>query len=183
MQRADFAIGGITLTLQRMEAVKYSVPHYINSVTFTTALPESKGYSSSLLGPFEDRIWFSLLAALLLVFILSPALEINWSLIPLLLSQPIIPSQYRTLPLKALIGCWLFTALVLKNYYSGEIFGLMTRISELDSIETIEEFEKVLLSGKVKVITIGNSTFYMPKLEVIYHGIFTYSNLKNINHN
>ena len=159
-----------------MEAITYSFPHYINSVTFTTALPEFKGYSSSLLGPFEDRIWFSLLAAILLVFILSPVLKVNWSLIPLLLSQPLIPSQYRTLPLKALIGCWLFTALVLKNYYSGEIFGLMTRISDLDSIETIEEFEKVLLSGKVKVLTLGDSTFYKPKLEVMYHVKFNYSN-------
>ena len=149
-----------------MEAVTYASPHYLNAITFTTALPEAKGYSSTLLGPFEDKIWFSLLAAILLVFILSPILTLNWSLIPLLLSQPIIPSQYRTLPLKQLIGCWLFAVLVLKNFYSAEIFGLMTRISDLDSIETIEEFEKALLSGKVKLITFGTSTFNLPKLEV-----------------
>ena len=159
-----------------MEAITYSFPHYINSVTFTTALPEFKGYSSSLLGPFEDRIWFSLLAAILLVFILSPVLKVHWSLIPLLLSQSLIPSQYRTLPLKALIGCWLFTALVLSNYYSGEIFELMTRISDLDSIETIEELEKVLLSGKIKVLTIGSTNLYLPKLEVIYYIEFHYTN-------
>ena len=158
-----------------MEAVTYSFPHYINSVTFTTAFPEAKGYSSSLLGPFEDRIWFSLLAAMLLVFILSPMLKVNWSLIPPLFSQPLIPSQYRTLPLKVLIGCWLFTALVLKNYYSAEVFELMTRYSDLDSIETIEDFEKVLLSGKIKVLTLGNSTLYLPKLEVIYRVKFHYT--------
>ena len=149
-----------------MEAVLYSTPHYINSVTFSTPLPEFKGYSSSLLGPFEDRIWFSLLSAILLVFILSPLLKLNWALIPLLFGQSLLPSQYRTPSLKILISCWLFIVLVLRNYYSGEIFTLMTRISDLDTIETLDDFSRVISSGKMTVVAL--SDLYMPQIEVFY---------------
>ena len=168
-KRAHIGIGAITLTNTRAEAIDYSYPHYINSITFTSPLPERALYLSTLLSPFEDKIWFFLLIFVLFTFLLSPIMksDIKWSVLSVILSQPIQRLQSTPLSAKFLISSFLISIFVLKHFYCAQLFQAMTFAEDLELMETIEAFANVIRSGRLKVLTIGVGTIYLTGIEVL----------------
>ena len=168
------------MTNERSEAVLFSYPHFINSVTFTTPIADRIGYSSSLLGPFEPKIWLFLFSLVSIAFLygfclkqeIQKSSQIQWSVVSIILGQPIPAFKSRLFSMRFLISCWLFSALILKNFYSGELFSLMTFTSEGDKIETIDEFINVVTTGRLRLVTIKGHLIYMAKVMVIYPGCF-----------
>ena len=162
-QRAHLAIGGITVTNERSETVLFSYPHYINSVTFTTAIPENIGYYSSLLGPFETKIWLFLFSLVSIAFLfdfclnreLSKSSQIQWSVVSIVLGQPIPAFKSRLFSMRFLIFCWL----------------LMSFTSKGDKIETIDDFIVALKTQKLKILTNGQDSLCLPKLKVNYNNL------------
>ena len=159
-QDAKIGFGAITVNSDRNEEIRFAYPYIIDSATFTTAHPPKLGYSSTLLAPFESHIWMCLMALVFLVFFLSYCLsdympngsQIRWDISAIILSQPISSFKADIPSVNILMLFWLFAALVLRNYYCGEMFGLMAVASETDKIETIDALADELRGGRVKVI-------------------------------
>ena len=168
-KRAHIGIGAITLTNTRAEAIDYSYPHYINSVTFTSPLPERAVIISTLLSPFEDKIWFFLLIFVLFTFLLSPIMksDIKWSVLSVIFSQSIPRLLSTPLSTKLLISAFLLSIFVLKNFYCAQLFEAMTFAEDLEIMETIEAFAKVVRSGRLKVLAIGARTYNLPGIQVL----------------
>ena len=154
----------------------FSYPHYINSVTFTTAAADRKGFSSSLLGPFELKIWLFLFSLVSIAFLFGFSLnrelrkssQIQWSVVSIILGQTTAAFKSKLISLRFFIICWLLSALVLKNVYSGELFRLMTFTAEGDKIETIDEFIQALKTQRLKILTQGPDSIFLTKLKVNY---------------
>ena len=176
-QRADLGIGDISVTSERFEAIDYTNVHYINSVTFTTALPESTGYSSSLFGPFDIIIWFLIFSFILLIFSINFIsknknyndlnLCLNWSFISIILNQPIILKRLKLLSIRILFIDLIFFCFVLQNFYCGQLFTLMTLSYNSHTIETIEELVLALKSRKLIILTYEGALF-LSKIKVNY---------------
>ena len=69
--------------------------------------------------------------------------------------------------MRLLICLWLLSAFVLKNYYCGELFGLMTNNDNYQRIETIGDFIQAVKSGKITILRIkGGGAFYIDQVKV-----------------
>ena len=156
------------MTEDRAQAVQFSYPHLINCVTFSTPLPIKTGYFSSLFGPFETNVWIVLLAFYLVTSLVmfSKRSGIQWTLLSIILSQSLDSLKLKSLSMRYLIFCWLLGSFVLKNYYCGELFGLMTFTKDLDSIETIDEFSKAIKSGKFKIVIVKEESLFIKAIAV-----------------
>ncbi len=51
--------------------------------------------------------------------------------------------------MRLMILSWLLSAFVLKNYYCGELFGLMAVTAEPERMETIDAFATAFRTGPV----------------------------------
>ena len=92
--------------------------------------------------------------------------QIQWSVVSIVLCQSIPAFKSRLFSLRFLIICWLLSALVLKNVYSGELFRLMTFPAEGDKMETIDDLVQALKTGKIKILLVGPDSAYLTKLKV-----------------
>ena len=147
--------------------VQYSYPHLINSVTFSTPLPIKTGYSSSLFGPFETNVWIVLMAFYLVTCLVTFPKKIGiWTLLSIILNQSFDSLKSRSFSMRLLICLWLLSALVLKNYYCGELFGLMTFPKNSESVETIDEFLKAVKTGRFKIATISENSYFIKSIKV-----------------
>ena len=163
-------LGGLSVNEERAHVVQFSYPHYLDSVTFSTPLPIKTGYSSSLFGPFERNVWIVLMAFYLVTsLVMFSKRGIQWTLLSVILSQSLDSLKLKSLSMRLLIFCWLLGSFVLKNYYCGELFGLMTFPKDSERVETIEEFIKAIKSGKFKIATISEENYYLKIIKVNIH--------------
>ena len=168
-------ITGITLNEKRNEAALFAYPHLINSVTFSTALPQKIGYSSSLLQPFDGTVWLTLITFVFIVFVISLCFngkyknesQIRLAVVSLLLSQSIGFFKSEKLIIRILLLSWLLSTNIMKNYYCGELFGLMTITTETQRIESIDDFVKSLKSGELKVLNIRSRNLFQTRIKVM----------------
>ena len=156
------------MTEERSQVIQFTYPHFINSITFSTPLPIKTDYSSSLFGPFDTNVWIVLMAFYLVtcVVMFTKRRGIQWTLISIILSQSLDLLKSRSLSMRLLIFCWLLGSFVLKNYYCGELFGLMTFPKNSERVETIDEFLKAIKSGKFKIATINENSYYVKAIKV-----------------
>ena len=70
--------------------------------------------------------------------------------------------------MRLLICCWLLSAIILKNYYCGELFGLMTINDNYQRVETIGEFIQAVKSGKINILGVEGIDYYIDQVKVIF---------------
>ena len=122
------------------------------------------------------KIWLFLFSLVLIAFLFGFCLkqeilrssQIQWSVVSIVLGQPIPAFKSKRFSMRFLIICWLLSALVLKNVYSGELFTLMTFPAEGDKMETIDDLVESLKTGKIKILTNEQDSIYLTKLKVNY---------------
>ena len=72
---ADLAVGGLTLTMKRLQAVDFNYPYIISELSFITDKPKPVPTNLALFYPFSWILWISITAAFLfssfLFFILT----------------------------------------------------------------------------------------------------------------
>ena len=162
-------MSGLSLTADRTNEFLYFYPFYFGSASFTTPSPRRVGYSATLLGPFEDIIWIFLLIFFKFSIILSIILtkyrdvtQIRWTIISIIFGQSIDSFTSRLSSLRCLICVWLLGVFVLRIYYCGDLFGLLS-VTEWDRIETIDEFANALRTGRLKILsTPAKHSYIMP---------------------
>ena len=95
-QKADIGIGGISVTYQRSQVVKYPKIYSFSSLTYMTPA-KSLGFSNILiLEPFTTSLWISILFVLIFMIIyqkfivykiIKNRFDITWPLISALVRQ------------------------------------------------------------------------------------------------
>ena len=170
-------MSGLSLKTERSYDFLYSYPFFFGTATFTTPFPRRVGYSATLLGPFEDIIWIFLLTlfsiSMLLTIILTKyrdVTQIRWTIISIIFGQSIDSFTSKLSSLRCLICVWLLGVIILRNYYCGDLFGLMS-VTEWDRIETIDEFANALRTGRLKILSLRAKNSYIKRIKVfpIFH--------------
>lgn len=176
------------MTTDRADMITYTQPYYINSVTFTTPLTENSGYSSSFFGAFDQNIWSLIFVSMFIIYIISivwkyfniTGQNINKSAISILLIQPVLSFDKKLLSVKILLFSWILTCLVLRNYYCGSLYTLITFPLNSERIETIDELTYALKNKDIRIVTLAQAA-YEPDIPVSQYHIISYHKLLKFN--
>lgn len=168
-------VGGFGLTYFRMKAIDVLYPHWIDFITFAIIAPTKYHQHdfgiTILLKPFFSQVWYSLLGAFILFFILNQIKtllmetsnrnereNLIWINLSYLFVQPIKHFRSINSALKFSICTWLFSVIFLRNLYSGFLFA--TNIRPLwEKMNTIEKFVAACESRRIIPIVRLESLF------------------------
>ena len=183
-QKADIGIGGISMTYQRSQAVKYPKIYLFSPLTYMTPA-KSLGFSNILiLEPFTTSLWIIILFALIFMIIYQKFIvynviknrrhDITWPLISALVRQGnfisfklLLDFQYlekpknfpKTTSIRLIYLFWCFACLIINNYYAGELYSIMTIPLDV-SLDTIEKLANEQANGRIQVIVTESVAYY-----------------------
>ncbi len=161
---------GLTVTEERSQAVYFTHPHIISSVSFITPPPKLEPIITLVIEPFEPLVWVCIIASLILMVLTEwlisqnwtvlKQIDIDWAIISALLRQQMSCRLPAVGPLRILLGCWLLTCLVLTASYSGCLYSLMAVPSKIKTIDTLKELANAQRNGLIQVTCIGGSSYF-----------------------
>lgn len=181
--RFDMGIGAISINYNRIFAVNFLEPHYIDSFTFITN-PAAKHIGFDvLMRPFRNEVWFVFFFMLIIASLFqqfekymtsitnivrgqkssTSKHNIFWINLCLLFRQPYSKLVQINLSLKIFAIIWAISALILTNSYAGCLCSIMALSSE----QVIDSVEKLAMECRLKHIsTIGINTDYYTSMKV-----------------
>uniref|UniRef100_A0A6P6Y957 Glutamate receptor ionotropic, kainate 5-like n=1 Tax=Dermatophagoides pteronyssinus TaxID=6956 RepID=A0A6P6Y957_DERPT len=126
---ANIGIGGIVVTFNRISAIKFLYPHWLDSLTFGTTIPHNHVPLDIYFQPFTPIVWLCLFISLILFPVLNLyhqyeqnnnyAFNLLWINLSLLLRQPYYSRIRLTLSQKMTIITWMLSLIILTNIYSS----------------------------------------------------------------
>jgi len=163
------------VTIKRWEAVSFLNPHIENYVTFITPTPESKPILTLVIKPFDSKIWYFIILAIVLmvlnVWLISQnnvelkKIDIKWAIISSSVRQQLPFRLPFVGSLRILFSCWLLACLILTSSYSGCFHSLMAFPSRMNTIDTIKELSIAQSNGLIQV-TATKASAYFQSLKV-----------------
>lgn len=191
-------IGAISINYNRIFAVNFLEPHYIDSFTFITN-PAAKHIGFDvLMRPFRHEVWFVFFFMLIIASLFqqfekymtsitnivrdqkssTSKHNIFWINLCLLFRQPYSKLVQINLSLKIFAIIWAISALILTNSYAGCLCSIMALPSE----QVIDSVEKLAMECPLKHIsTIGINTDYYTSMKVKKWSASFHSKFHSIN--
>jgi len=158
------------MTNERSEAVHFSNPHIISSITFITPPPKSVPIITIVMEPFDFSVWICFIIAFVLMlfnlwlmsqyYIELKNTKLSWAIICVSLRQQLFCGLGSVGPLRLLFYIWLLACVVLKTGYGGCLYSLMAVPSKVKTIDTVTELAIAQTSGKIQVTAIEKTSYY-----------------------
>ncbi|GFY52498.1 uncharacterized protein TNIN_168881 [Trichonephila inaurata madagascariensis] len=164
--KADIAIGKISITEERKTVVDYSYPYDIEDLTFATKIPGFLPKTTAFITPFDIYTWCSILVlSFLFLATLSFCQGTRCSfqryvlkVFGYLLMQPLdIPTT--TVKIRWLVLTWLITARFIPLFYSVALLAFLTIPQEELSVKDIEELSEAIDKGTFKCKTFKGASY------------------------
>jgi len=169
LKEADFGLSSLSINWERFEAVLFSNPHIITSVTFITRRPKPELNMTLIIEPFDTLVWVCFFIVLLFILFYSclssryltemKNIDLSWTMISLLLRQQISYVLPLVVSLRLVLCCWLLACIVLTSSYSGCLYSLMTYPPRIKTIDTLINLAIAQRNGEIQVIANENSSY------------------------
>ncbi|XP_075591421.1 elongation factor 1-gamma isoform X2 [Dermatophagoides farinae] len=179
----DMAIGAISINFNRLLAVNFIEPHYVDSFSFTTNPAVQHVGFDVLIRPFRREVWF-LMFSIFIISLLFQQFEnqmlsitnivsrhqslsllehnIFWINLCLLFRQPYLKLAEINFSSKIFVIIWAIVALILTNSYAGGLCSILAIPTE----HAIDTVEKLAMECQQKhIITLGIDTDYYTSLK------------------
>ena len=152
---ADLAVGGITLTHERFQALNFSYPYLFTDMTFITDKMKPIATSSALFYPFSWKLWILIIIAfftfLFLFFHFILKKETFQSVLVMLFGSLFgqsIRFKAQKISHRLIFIMWLVFIFVLTYSYKGVILSFMT-FPSLSGIRDIQDLAKAAQQNSV----------------------------------
>ena len=155
----------MTLTYPRSQAVDYTYPFKIDSLTFLSPRLRNK-YFYNLFEIFDIYIWVSIFVSIISMTLLLNIINADnksgnkdsflWTLTSILLEQPYSPGHLKGFIIKMQLAIWMFAAIIISSSYGGCIFSLITYPHD-NNIETIDDLARAIQNNKIRLIQYNGS--------------------------
>nr|XP_042906672.1 glutamate receptor ionotropic, delta-1-like [Parasteatoda tepidariorum] len=166
---ADLAISQLSITAERSQAVKFSIPYTDEPIKFLTPAPRKISSPFVYLYPFDTSVWLSCISVLLLmpfmhVLFLPERQTYGSALLKVfgsLLKQPLC-TQSKSMHKFCILLCLIFSMVISFSYCSVLLSFLSVPLYE-PKLRTFNDLSKAVLRGHLKCqVTLGS--FILPFL-------------------
>jgi len=163
------------VTNERSEAVHFSNPHIITSITFITPPPKSVPIITLVIEPFDFSVWIYFMISFVLMlfnlwlisqyYIELKNTKLSWALVCASLRQQLSCRFASVEPLRLLFCSWLLACLVLTTSYGLCLYSLMAVPVRVKTIDTVTELAIAQTNCQVQVIA-ANTSIYFQSMKV-----------------
>lgn len=156
---SDIAVGGVVMTEDRLNAVKFSRPYYFTEVTFETDNLQPIPKSLAISHPFSYKLWILLLAvvaviSMLLYIILKRKRTYGATFLYTLgnLLEQSVDYRERSTSFRVLTLSWTFGILVITNSYKATLLSFLS-IPSMTGIRDISDLSKAAAEDSFQCLT------------------------------
>jgi hypothetical protein len=157
------------VTDQRFEAIDYSYPYLVDSITFTAPTPHYK-YYTNLFEIFDKFIWIAIIVSNILMFTTIKYIQASktcqanhWRLTLAIIRQTFNAKHYKTFTIQIVITTWLFAGMILGHCYGGSVYSWLA-VPHLVQINSISKLINAVKEHDLRVITFRDSNYYLIKV-------------------
>ncbi len=176
-QTSDLGLCYISRTLDRLRAVSFSSPIFVDELTFMSLSPKLLSRDWLVFAPFNLVVWLCNLSSGLLITVVAygtlhsrfasdrygirppSAVAISLQLYAVYLGQSGSLRWEQVPTVRLLYGFWVLAVLILANSYGGCFYSILAVPEFERPVDTLADVEEIARSDSGQLVTFADSSY------------------------